>query len=149
MFVLRKVKVLVECQSALMATGIGASMYLNSRWGPSVQSGAVVWFKWRILVYTSGCVWCNSWGAYPFDGNITTGKSHGQIVVIGASESSCEAENCVSWHCFDTLVCTNHFLLISLQESIAICVNCMLKVLLCLVPFMLRFYTLLFESLIS
>jgi len=89
--------VLAECQSVLMVTRIGASMCLNSRWGPSVQSGSVVWFRSRIFIYTPRCVWCDSWGAHSFDGNITTGKGHGQIVVTGASERSCEAEYCLSW----------------------------------------------------
>ena len=97
---------LAECQSVLVVTRIGASMYLNSRWGPSVQSGSVVWFRSRILIYTPGCVWCDSWGAHSFDGNITTGKGHGQLVVTGASECSCEAEYCLSWHAFHQCVRT-------------------------------------------
>lgn len=68
-------------------------MCLHSRWGPSIQSGAVVWFKWRILIYTPGCVWCNSRRAHSFDGNIATGKGHGQVIGdLDASKSSCGSE---------------------------------------------------------
>jgi hypothetical protein len=98
--------VLAECQSVLMVTRIGASMCLNSRWGPSVQSGAVVWSRSRILIYTPGCVWCDSWGAHSFDGNIATGNGHGQTVDIAASEINCETEYCLSWCGFCQFVTT-------------------------------------------